>query len=103
MVLGAGKAYWDDLLAYDPVAVAKNLSLPMLILQGERDYQVTMEDFALWQAELGGMANVAFKSLPGLNHLFMFGEGKSSPEEYGVPGNIHETVIAAITEWVKAK
>ncbi|HHY44938.1 MAG TPA: alpha/beta fold hydrolase [Firmicutes bacterium] len=101
MVLGAGKAYWDDLLAYDPAAVARDLGLPILLLQGERDYQVTMEDFALWQAELGDLANVTLRSMPGLNHLFMSGAGKSTPEEYGVPGNIDETVIRAITEWVK--
>jgi dienelactone hydrolase len=102
-VLGAGKAYWDDLLAYDQVAAARNLSLPVLILQGERDYQVTTEDFRIWQTELGEAANVTLKALPGLNHLFMLGEGTPSPEEYAVPGNVHETVVMAITEWVKSK
>ena len=34
-----------DLKEYDPAASAKKLGIPMLILQGERDYQVTMTDF----------------------------------------------------------
>lgn len=103
MILGAGKAYWDDLLAYDPVSKAKELGIPIFILQGERDYQVTMEDFSIWQAELGSLAGAELMSFPGLNHLFMYGEGKSSPEEYGVPGNVHEGVVAAIAEWVKSR
>lgn len=103
VVLGAGKAYWDDLIGYDPVAAAKSLSLPMLILQGERDYQVTMEDFGIWLNELGTSGNVTLKSFPGLNHLFIHGEGKPSPDEYGTPGNIYRGVIETIAEWVKAK
>jgi fermentation-respiration switch protein FrsA (DUF1100 family) len=102
LVLGACKAYWDDLLAYDPVAAGRSLGLPMLILQGERDYQVTMEDFAIWQAELKGAAHATLTSLPGLNHLFMFGEGKPSPDEYNEPGDVDQVVISTIAEWVKS-
>ncbi len=103
VVLGAGKAYWDDLLAYDQVAVARDLDLPMLVLQGERDYQVTMEDFSIWLNELGGSPDTVLRSFPGLNHLFIAGEGKPSPGEYNVPGNVHEDVIIAISEWVSAR
>ncbi len=42
---GAPLSYWADLNVYDPAEVAAGLTIPMLILQGERDYQVTMEDF----------------------------------------------------------
>jgi len=57
----------------------------ILILQGERDYQVTMKDFALWRAGLKGRSSVTFKSYPKLNHLFLEGEGKSLPAEYSKP------------------
>ncbi len=63
-------SYRDDLQGYNPAAEAKKIDMPMLILQGERDYQVTMKDFALWQAALDGRGNVAFHSYPKLNHLF---------------------------------
>lgn len=101
--LGAPKAYWDDIMAYDPVAIASSLHLPMLVLQGERDYQVTMEDFAIWESELRDAPNVTLRSFPGLNHLFMLGEGKSSPDEYNVAGNVHSSVIETIADWVKTK
>lgn len=103
VILGAAKAYWDDIIAYDPVATAKSVSLPLLILQGERDYQVTMEDFSIWQKALGTANNAALQSLPGLNHLFVRGEGKPSPEEYNRAGNIDASVIDAIVKWVKSK
>jgi hypothetical protein len=37
-----------DLRGCDPPLAARALALPMLGLQGERDDQVTMDDFAAW-------------------------------------------------------
>src|SRR6202041_3132930 len=34
-------AYWLDLRGYDPVKTASQLKIPILVLQGGRDYQVT--------------------------------------------------------------
>jgi len=59
----------------------------MLILQGERDYQVTMDDFSKWRRALGERSNVKFKSYPGLNHLFMDGTGPSRASEYLKPSH----------------
>jgi fermentation-respiration switch protein FrsA (DUF1100 family) len=73
----------------------------MLILQGERDYQVTMEDFKKWNAALGGRSNVTLKSYPGLNHLFIAGTSRSTPLEYDQPGHVDERVIDDIASWIK--
>ena len=43
-VLGAPASYWLDLRDYKPAQSAVELKQPILILQGERDYQVTMQD-----------------------------------------------------------
>ncbi|HWF85653.1 MAG TPA: alpha/beta fold hydrolase, partial [Vicinamibacterales bacterium] len=40
----APESYWKDFDAYKPAEAAATLTLPTLILQGERDYQVTLED-----------------------------------------------------------
>ena len=101
VVFGASKAYWADLMAYDPVKEAKKLTIPMLILQGGRDYQVTKEDFKLWQEGLAGQGRVKFKLYPELNHLFIPGEGKSTPSEYMRPGNVAGAVIEDIAKWIK--
>ena len=98
--LGIPAAYWLDLRDYSPPQMAKELSMPMLILQGERDYQVTMEDYEIWRETLASQDNVVFKSYPGLNHLFMEGQGKSTPEEYSKPGNVSREVVDDIARWI---
>ena len=40
----APASYWLDLRGYNPPAAASLFKQPMLVLQGERDYQVTMDD-----------------------------------------------------------
>ncbi len=74
----------------------------MEILQGERDYQVTMKEFELWKSGLQGHGNVTFKSYPKLNHLFLEGEGKSLPAEYSKPGHIPDYVFSDITDFINA-
>ena len=98
---GVPVSYWLDLKGYDPAAAAKKLGIPMLILQGERDYQVTMADFALWKAAVGSSKGVVMKSYPALNHLFVAGEGKSLPAEYSKPGHVAPAVIEEIAKFVK--
>jgi hypothetical protein len=93
-------AYWLDLRGYDPVALAAKLKMPLLVLQGERDYNVTMEDFRDWQ-KLSGGKNVTLKSYPKLDHHFEEGEGKSSDADYAVPRNIPRYVIDDIAAWIK--
>jgi hypothetical protein len=100
-VLGAPATYWLDLKDYDPVGDAAKLSMPMLILQGERDYQVAMKDFNLWKAGVGKRPGVVMKSYPALNHLFVAGEGKSTSAEYAKSGHVAPEVIDDIANFVK--
>jgi dienelactone hydrolase len=93
-------SYFLDLRGYDPAATAAKLTLPMLVLQGERDYQVLMVDFEGWKKALGGRKNVSFKSYPPLNHLFIAGTGPSVPKEYDRPGHVAEETIADIAAWI---
>lgn len=100
---GLPSSYREDLKGYDPPAEAKKINMPMLILQGERDYQVTMKDFALWHAALAGRSNVTFHTYPALNHLFVAGEGKPNPGEYENPGHVAVQVIDDIAAWVRSR
>lgn len=96
-------AYWLDLRDYDPPTAAQSITVPLLLLQGERDYQVTMADFARWKEALGERPRTKFISYPHLNHLFLAGDGKSSPVEYLTPGNVEEQVIIDIATWIKTQ
>jgi len=101
--LGVSPAYWLDLRGYHPEEIARGLPQPMFILQGEGDYQVTMEDFQMWKSTLSGRRDVRFKSYAGLSHLLMPFEGgeKSTPAVYNVPGHVVEEVVQDIAEWVE--
>ena len=99
---GVPIAYWRDLQENKPLDVVKKISMPILILQGERDYQVlATKDFEEgWKKALGGIKTVKFKLFPKLNHLFMSGENKSTPQDYNIEGHVDEDVINTIAEWV---
>ncbi len=99
--LSLNARYWLDLKNYDPVKTAQQLDIPMLIMQGGRDYQVTTVDFGEWKHGLAERNNVDFRFYPSLNHLFIPGEGKSRPVEYFQPGHVSGKVIQDIAEWIK--
>jgi len=95
-------SYWLDLRDYDPTAVAAGLKLPMLILQGGRDYQVTRADLDGWKKALAGRTDVTIKVYPDLNHLFMEGRGTgpSAPAEYQQPEHVSLEVVRDIATWI---
>jgi len=102
VVDGISGAYWLDMRSDDELGTAAKLGKPILVLQGERDYQVTMTDFSGWKKALHGKRNVTLKSYPALNHLFMPGTGKSTPAEYDEPSHVPLEVVADLAEWVGA-
>ena len=81
-----------------------NLEKPVLILQGEKDFQATEEkDFRAYQKLLAGKDNVTFKLYEGLNHAFVpsiYGEIMKAKQEYNVEQHIGEYVIADIAQWI---
>lgn len=92
--------YWKSLLDYKPLQEVKKVKLPILILQGERDYQVTMKDFQLWKEALKNNNKATLTSYPKLNHLFIAGEGISGPKEYMIKGHVDENVINDIAVFI---
>ena len=98
----APESYWKDLDAYKPLEVAASLKIPMLILQGERDYQVTTENLLAWRKALDG-GSATFKTYAALNHLFLPGTGKSTPAEYERAGRIPDGVVDDIAAWLRAR
>lgn len=58
--------YMIDVLAYDPARLAASLKLPLLVIQGDRDLQVTPVDA---RALVGGQPKAQLVILPGVNHL----------------------------------
>lgn len=101
--MGLKSSYWKTFVNYKQLEVVKKIKQPVLVLQGERDYQVTMVDFNLWKQNLSNDPKNQFISYPDLNHLFMTGTGKATPAEYEKAGNVKEKVILDIVSWIKTK
>jgi len=99
-IMGMSAAFILDLKGYDPVAVAKGLPTRMLILQGERDFEITMKDFNLWKTGLAGRKETTLHSYPAMNHLLIAGQGKSSEAEYRKPGHVAQEAVDEIARWV---
>ncbi|RPE28480.1 alpha/beta hydrolase family protein [Kitasatospora cineracea] len=99
--LGFSAPYWLDLRSYDPVATAAALDRPLLLLQGGRDYQVTVaDDLARWRRGLAHRGDVTIRVHPDANHLFLPGTGRPSPAEYAVPGHVAPAVVDEIATWL---
>lgn len=95
-------AYWLAMRGYQSAEVAKSLAMRILVLQGGRDFQVTTEgDFPAWQNALGKESNATLQLYPRLNHLFISGEGPSTPQEYFVEGHVSDEVIQDIARWLR--
>ncbi len=99
-IFGLPAAYWLDLKGYDPAAEAKKLSVPILILYGERDFQVPKVDFDLWKSGLAGRKDVTARSYPALNHPFVAGSGPSTEKEYEKPGHVAPEVVDDIAKFM---
>ncbi len=61
-----------EFISYDPVPTARMVRVPVLVLQGERDLQVTAEqaDTLATAFRMGGNQDVTVRVLPRTNHLF---------------------------------
>ncbi len=101
---GAPASYFYDLTERASPDKALEVDAPILLLHGERDYQVTMEDFSIWQRTLAGRETVHLRSYPGLDHLFVAGTAPSTPREtMTAPGFVADTVVADIAAFVQGR
>jgi dienelactone hydrolase len=96
-------SYVLDLRSYDPAATAARLKVPILVLQGESDYQVSKKDFEGWEKALAGHNNVTMKSYPGLSHLFTPAGNPPSPADYDKPGHVSGGMVNEIASWIDAQ
>ena len=101
IILGVGQKYWSFFNNYDGVNEWKKVSEPTLILQGERDYQVPMDNFDLYKDELASKDNFKFKSYKKLSHLFMEGSKNPTPNDYTKQSKVDKEVIEDIANWIK--
>lgn len=101
--MGVAPAYWRSVDAVDPVAEARAIAQPLLILQGARDIQVVDADWQGWKEAFHATPRVTFKLYETLNHLAIPGEGDGNLQEYQTPGHVDATLIADVAAWIAAQ
>jgi dienelactone hydrolase len=93
--------YWADLDKHDGPKQAATLSCPIYVIQGGRDYQITMKCFEQWRKALNGKPKATLKVYEKLNHLMVAGDAVSTPSEYFTPGNVDQAVVDDVAAWIR--
>ena len=101
-VMGMPAGYWRSIDGVDPIAEAKAVDLPMLVLQGARDIQVVDADWQGWRGGFHDNSKVEFTLYEKLNHLGIAGEGEGNMAEYAKPGHVDAQLIDDVATWVNA-
>lgn len=68
--------------AYDFEAECAATDTPFLLLQGGHDYQITTDDFRLWQERLAQRPFTTCLVLPHCDHLLRRSESMATPQSY---------------------
>ncbi|WP_027295841.1 alpha/beta hydrolase [Robinsoniella sp. KNHs210] len=100
-IMGQSVKYMKSIFDFDSVKEAEKMTMPVLVLQGEEDYQVTMDDFKIWEEHFKEKANWEFQSFPGLTHVFMPGKYEDGAANYQGEKHIPEEVMASIATFVE--
>lgn len=93
--------------AYDPLPAAREVSQPVLILQGALDRQVTADQAEMLATALreGGNEDVEVDVYPDLNHLFLVSRMDGAPAEYMTLTDVDvpEYVLDRMAVWLAVR
>ena len=103
VILSAPASYWIDINNYDQLASARRFTKKILVIQGENDFQVSVQDFNIWRTALAANRNASFKLYPDLNHLLSSQKQKGNGMQYRTPANVSPRLIDDISVWIKGK
>ena len=101
---GAKRSAWlRFFLSHDPVPTARTVRVPVLILQGETDHQVTPEQADTLAAAFrgGGDPDVTLEKYPDTDHLFL-ADSSGIPSGYAaLPSHaVRPEVLGTIADWL---
>jgi pimeloyl-ACP methyl ester carboxylesterase len=99
-LFNAPVSYWLDLQEYRPLQEIKLVGKPVLIIHGERDYQVNTSEYKKWQIAVADMINADSILIPGLNHMLAYGEEQSTPQEYYQLSEVDSSVMTLMAEFI---
>jgi uncharacterized protein len=103
--LAARSAWMAYFMDYDPLVTARKVKVPVLILQGATDQQVTPEQADTLAAgfRAGGNRNVTMRKFPDTDHLFL-ADPDGFPAGYpALPSrDVRPEVLGTLADWLVA-
>jgi hypothetical protein len=102
-----GKQPWMAyFLDYDPLPTARRVSVPVLVLQGATDQQVTADQAPLLERAFraGGNRDVTMRVFPETNHLFLV-DPNGNPAGYSAlrVNTLRPEVLQTLVDWMVAR
>ncbi len=100
---GAKSPWLGFWLTHDPLAAARRIAQPVLILQGDTDTQVSPEqaDSLAFTLRAAGNSRVTVKRFPATNHLFVpDSSGDFARYSSLTDTGIRKTVLGALADWI---
>ena len=99
--------YFKEMGEHAASVYLSSCEMPILIMQGEKDFQATTEkDFAAYKQLLAEKENVTFRLYENLSHAFVpsvYGDIMKAKQEYNVEQHIPEEVIKDIANWINGR
>lgn len=99
--------YLRDLYENDPVEVASNLEVPMLVCHGKRDWQVGMDQFERWKEGLKVREEAVgheFRLYEDVGHTMTpVEEEKFGSWQYAEPAHVKEELVKDVIDFVRRK
>jgi dienelactone hydrolase len=96
--------WWKFFLEYEGTATAGRVRAPVLILHGEKDYQVPVAEAEKTASAVraGGNHDVTVRVFSGMNHLFLPDAGVGFSYEKLPSFVVRPEVLGAIADWLAA-
>jgi len=102
--IGTMAYYYKNQMAHPFEKYAQDVTVPILIMQGGRDFQILPDvDFVLLQELFAGQNNVSFRLYDDLNHAFMPTTAENfmeHAESIMSPGHVYTQVLQDIVDWI---
>ncbi len=101
-----GRRYMREVDSTDPLALARRMPQPVLVVQGGNDFSVPVHHGEALRDALysrpGGAACTSYLFVPDVTHMFkVVPANLSGPEAFGFPGETDPRVADGIDHWIR--
>jgi len=101
LIGGVSGYYLKDMEANLPAKYLTGIDKPVLVFQGDKDFQVSVEkDFEGFRQILDGNPNATLKIYPGLNHVFTDSVATGTIKDYKVPSKVDAHLMDDVASWI---